>query len=74
MGQLLSTNRRRFTALEKKQYVEETYYAGSSVSYVARQNGITPSLLYKWRQAMEEGALTGVDCEEAVVSEMSTKN
>lgn len=60
--------RRRYSALEKKQIVEETYAAGSSVSYVARQHGISPSLLYQWRSALEKGALTGVDCEDAVVS------
>lgn len=32
--------RRRFSALEKKRLVEETYEAGNSVSYVARQNGV----------------------------------
>src|SRR3989339_533241 len=66
-------HRRRFPALEKKQIVEETYQAGSSVSYVARQYGITPGLLYKWRQALEEGALVGVECENAVVSEKEIK-
>ena len=65
--------RRRYSALEKKHIVQETYEAGSSVSYVARQHGITPGLLYKWRQALEEGALTGVDCEDSVVSKKEIK-
>lgn len=65
--------RRRYSALKKKRIVHETYESGSSVSYVARQHGITPGLLYKWRQALEEGALTGVDCEDSVVSKKEIK-
>ena len=67
------SHRRRFAALEKRQIVEETYQPGSSVSYVARQHGISPGLLYKWRQALVEGALIGVECENAVVSEKELK-
>jgi len=65
--------RRRFPAIEKKRIVEETYEVGSSVSYVARQYGVSPGLLYKWRQALEAGALTGVECEDAVVSKKELK-
>ena len=68
-----SINRRRYTALEKKHFVEETYRPGNSVSYVARQNGITPSLLYKWRHAMEDGSLTGIDSEDGVVPKKEVK-
>ena len=77
MDQLLrkttSINRRRYTSLEKKHFVEETYRSGSSVSYIARENGITPSLLYKWRHAMEDGSLTGIDCEDGVVPKKEVK-
>ena len=59
--------RNRFPALEKKRIVEETYEKGSSVSYVARRYGVSPSLLYQWRRSMEDGALVGVDCEDEVV-------
>jgi len=56
--QIGSRGRRgRFSALEKKSIVEETYVKGSSVSYVARQYGVSPRLLYQWRKSMEEGAL-----------------
>lgn len=68
-----TSNRRRFSALEKKRMVEETYKLGSSVSAVARQYKITPGLLYKWRRSMEAGALTGVDCEDNVVSHKEIK-
>jgi len=60
--------RSRFSALEKKRIVEETYEQGSSVSYVARQNGVSPCLLYQWRRSMENGAIVGLDCENDVIS------
>jgi len=72
--QMGHTGRRsRFPALEKKRIVEETYAKGSSVSYVARQYGVSPSLLYQWRRSMEDGALVGVDCEDEVVSKKEIK-
>ena len=72
--QMGRTGRRsRFPALEKKRIVEETYAKGSSVSYVARQYGVSPSLLYQWRRSMEDGALVGVDCEDEVVSKKEIK-
>jgi transposase len=60
--------RSRYSALEKKRIVEETYEQGSSVSYVARQRGVSLCLLYKWRKSMEEGAIVGLDYEDALVS------
>jgi len=72
--QMGHTGRRsRFPALEKKRIVEETYEKGSSVSYVARRYGVSPSLLYQWRRSMEDGALVGVDCEDEVVSKKEIK-
>ncbi|PHQ80258.1 MAG: hypothetical protein COB66_05165 [Coxiella sp. (in: Bacteria)] len=50
----------------KNSFAEETFRAGNSVSCIARQNGITPSLLYKWRLAMEDGSLTGIDCKDGI--------
>jgi transposase len=59
--------RRRWSPAEKKAIVQETYEAGKSVSSVARLHGIPPSQLFYWRRRMEDGALTGVGSEEAVV-------
>jgi len=46
--------------------VDETNEPGCSISVVARRNNITPSLLFRWKRMMEDGALTGVGAEEAV--------
>ena len=65
---ICSTNKRkRWTGVEKRQIVNETYQAGVSVSYIARKHGIPPSQLFAWRKHLEGGALTGVDSEETVV-------
>lgn len=44
--------RRRYTAEQKAQFVALSMQAGSSVSAVARQYGIAPSLLFKWKKLM----------------------
>ncbi|WP_151820543.1 transposase [Acinetobacter soli] len=41
---------------------------GSSVSSVARQYGISPSLLFKWKRLMQDGGVTAVEANDQVVS------
>jgi transposase len=65
--------RRRWSPLEKKSIVQETYEVGKTVSSVARQYGIQPSQLFYWRRRMEDGALTGVGSEEKVIPESEVK-
>ena len=65
--------RRRWSAIEKKQIIEETYQPGHSVSYVARKHGISPAQLFNWKRVMEHGGLTAVGREEAVVAESELK-
>jgi transposase len=59
--------RRRWSAEEKAQIVQETYAPGMSVSLVARQHGIAPNQVFKWRQLYSEGALSAVGAGEEVV-------
>ena len=47
--------RRRWTAADKLRIVEETLGDGTSISVVARRNGVAPNLLYRWRFLMLEG-------------------
>ena len=49
------TGRRRWTAEEKRQIVEETRAPGSSVSLVARRHDINANLLFKWKRLEEAG-------------------
>jgi transposase len=60
--------RRRWTLAEKLRAVEEAATPGMTVSYVARQYGIGPSLLFRWRRLMAEGGKEAVRGDDAVVS------
>ncbi len=59
--------RRRWAPAEKSAMVEETNAPGLSVSYVARKHGMSPSQLFNWRRAYEEGAMSGIEAEDKVV-------
>jgi transposase len=61
--------RRRFSTAEKVRLVEETMQPGMSVSFVARQAGISPSMLFNWRRRMLEGGFEAVRADEPVVGE-----
>lgn len=52
--------RRRYSAQEKIEFVKLTYTPGNSVSSIARQYNISPSLLFKWRQLYKDGGLAAI--------------
>lgn len=53
--------RRRYSGQEKAQFVAMTMQPGSSVPSVARQYGISPRLLFKWKRPMQDGGVTAVE-------------
>ena len=59
--------RRRFTTEQKLAVVAETMQPGMSISYVARRHGLSPSLVFRWRQLMSEGGKEAVRVDEDVV-------
>ncbi len=59
--------RRRWSVQEKAELVRKTYEAGMTVSLVARQCGVSASLLFQWRKLERQGALTAVSAGESVV-------
>ena len=59
--------RRRWTAAEKVRLVEEAVQPGSSVSFVARRYGLSPSLLFRWKRRLIEGGREAVQADEDVV-------
>lgn len=61
--------RRTFTTAQKKALLEEASQPGSSISAVARRFGLSPSLMFKWKRLVDEGALAGLDADERVVGE-----
>ena len=60
--------RRRYTAEQKAQCVALSMQVGSSVSAVAREYGIAPGLLFKWKKLMQEGGIVAVQTNDQVVS------
>ena len=59
--------RRRWSTAEKVRLVEEAMQPGSSVSFVARRYGLSPSLLFTWKRRMLEGGREAVHADEDVV-------
>ena len=51
--------RRRFGGEEKRRIVAETLRPGARVSDVAREHGVHPNQLFKWRRQAREGLLEG---------------
>lgn len=60
--------RRRFSLSEKLRAVEAAAQPGLTVSYVARQYGIAPSLLFRWRRLMAEGGKEAIRGDDDVVT------
>lgn len=59
--------RKRWTASQKLRIIEATMQPGNSVSRVARQHGVSPAMVYKWRKLMLEGGAVAVEADEQVV-------
>jgi transposase len=59
--------RRRFTTEQKLAIVAESMQPGMSMSYVARQHGLSPSLVFRWRRLMSEGGREAVRADDDVV-------
>src|SRR5947208_2628248 len=59
--------RRRFSTDMKLAVVAETMQPGMSISYVARQHGLSPSLVFRWRRLMSEGGREAVQADDEVV-------
>lgn len=65
--------RRRWSASEKLRIVEETLDEGTSVSIIARRNGVAPNLLYRWRRLMLEGGAVAVTGDDDVTSNRAVR-
>lgn len=65
--------RRRYTPEQKRRLLDETLQPGQSVSEVARRYGVAPSVLFKWRQTMDDAAKQGLRRNEKVVPESEVR-
>lgn len=60
--------RRRYSADQKLALVEESMQPGMTVSEIARMRGVSPGLLFKWRQLMSQGGQVAVKADDDVVA------
>lgn len=63
--------RRRWTAQQKAQIVEESYATGAIVAEVARRHDVNANQLHLWRQQAREGRLDGAAAPEFLPVEIT---
>lgn len=59
--------RRQYSVEERIKLLDEADQPGESISTVARKYGVSPSVMFRWRQLRESGALTGLKANEELV-------
>ena len=59
--------RRQYTAEQKVALLDEADQPGQSIAVVARKHGVSPSVMFRWRQLREQGAVTGLKADEPLV-------
>src|SRR5579862_8573735 len=65
--------RRRFSTELKLAVVAETMQPGMSISYVARQHGLSPSLVFRWRRLISQGGREAVRADDEVVADSEVR-
>ena len=65
--------RRRYSVDQKLRSVQEASQPGITISYVARQHGISPSPLFHWRRRMAEGGKEAIRVDEEDVGSSEVK-
>lgn len=65
--------RRRYTVEQKRALLGEASKPGASVSEVARRYGISPSLMFLWRRAMDDATDKSLKSNERLVPESEVK-
>jgi transposase-like protein len=51
--------RRRYSIVEKRRIVEESFQPKTSVARVAREHGVSANQVFRWRQLYQRGRLDG---------------
>jgi transposase len=65
--------KRRFTAEEKQRLLQEADTPGETISSVARRYGVSPSLMFRWRNLNDHGSLESLGADEHVVPASEVK-
>ncbi len=54
-----ASKRRRYSIVEKRRMVEESFQSGASVARVARAHGVNANQVFGWRKLYQRGRLGG---------------
>lgn len=60
--------RRHYSYEQKRALLDLTEAPGQSISIVAREHGIAPNLMFRWRRDMKNGEEKGLEAGEDVVA------
>lgn len=62
-------HRRRFTIEQKKHILKMASKPGSSYSATGRQHGLSASLLFRWRKALEEAQAKAMEAHREAIAQ-----
>ncbi len=65
--------RRRYTAEQKRALLDDAAKPGGTISETARRYGVTPSLLFQWKNVMDDATNKGLKANQRVVPESEAK-
>lgn len=65
--------RRRFTPEQKRALLADAALPGGTISETARRYGVAPSLLFKWKAAMDDASDKSLRKNERVVPESEVR-
>ncbi len=65
--------RRRYTIKQKRALLAQAELPEESISSVARRYGISPSLMFSWRRAMDDATDKSLQSNERLVPESEVK-
>lgn len=65
--------RRRYTPEQKRALLDEAQLPGKSISLVAREYGVSPSVLFQWKRVMDDATNKSLQRNEKVVPESEAK-
>ena len=71
---MTETERRRYTAEFKREAVELSQSSGKSAAQVARELGLRPELLYRWRDAQRAAEQAVADPVQRQQSTLEAEN
>lgn len=73
LEQPIEGRRRRFTREQKRALLADATQPGGTISETARRDGVSPSLLFKWKAAMDDASDKSLRGNERAVPESEVR-